>query len=133
MGPNTTGEPPEPDTTGEPPEPDTTGEPSEPDVIDRDRADTGGSDPREVDPEAVRQAIRDRAGEIRRREHSRAIDRLEARGELSARQRQVLAETAAAIVDGILAGPESTLAEASDADCETVETAATLFDPDETG
>jgi hypothetical protein len=111
-----------------------------PDSTDADSRDTSGDgpDPTEAgscgtdghDPDAVRRAIRDRAREIECRERSRALDRLEAHGEVTAEQRRVIGELASGIVDGILAGPESALGEASAADTGTVRTAAALFDPD---
>jgi hypothetical protein len=101
-----------------------------PDRVSPDWTDPERSAPDWSGPDEVRRAIRDRAGEIERQERSHAFDRLETRGELTARQRRVIGDLAAGIVDGILAGPESALAAAPEADCETVRTAAALFDPE---
>lgn len=82
------------------------------------------------DPEAVRRTVRARGESIRRRELRRAFDRLEARGTLTDRRRQVLARMATAIVDGVLAAPDAALADADEHDPETVRMALELFDPD---
>lgn len=81
-------------------------------------------------PEAVRRRIRERAAAIADRECRMAVDRLEARGDLTDEQRAVVADLAAAIVDGVLTGPEAALDEAADADREVGRTAIELFAPD---
>lgn len=85
----------------------------------------------ETDPEAVRQAIRDRAEHRKRRELQKAANQLEAHGGLTAEQRQIITQMATAILDGILAAPESTLKDASAYDEDTVRTAIELFDPNQ--
>lgn len=96
---------------------------SEPSTLP-DRAST---DP---DPEAVRRTIRGGGEAIRRRELRRAFDRLETRGTLTDRRRQVLVRMATAIVDGVLAAPDAALADADEHDPETVRRALELFGPD---
>lgn len=90
----------------------------------------GEFEPNDADPRAVRRAIRTRAESLTRRELQTGIDRLQARESLTADEQRILAEMATAIVDGVLAGPESTLADADDCDPVTVRTAAELFDTD---
>lgn len=82
----------------------------------------------ETDPEAVRQAIRDRAADIKCRELRKAINQLETHGDLTSEQRQIITQMATTIVDEILAAPESTLRDASAYDENTVRTAVELFD-----
>lgn len=84
----------------------------------------------DADPEAVREAIRVRAEETERAELRKAFDRLEARGALPPEQRRIIGRMATAIVDGVLAAPESVLEDVTEQDRETVRTALDLFDPE---
>lgn len=92
---------------------------------------TESADAAEIDPEVAREAIRDSAEELERRELERAVDRLEARGTLTPAQRRTVARMATAIVDALLAAPESTLRHASACDEDAVRVAIELFDPDQ--
>jgi glutamyl-tRNA reductase len=85
----------------------------------------------ETDPEAVRLAIRGRAEALKQRELRKAISQLEARGDLSPEQRHIITQIATAIVDEILAVPESTLNDVSADEEDTVRTAIRLFDPNQ--
>lgn len=88
------------------------------------------SDASELDPEAVRNAIRARGEEIKRQELEQAFNQLESQGTLTDRRRQIIRHLATAIVDGVLQPPESALSDTPDHDPETVRTAVELFDPD---
>ncbi|AUV82480.1 glutamyl-tRNA reductase [Salinigranum rubrum] len=88
------------------------------------------SDHDEIDPEIVRQAIRVRAEDIKRREVERAFNRLEACGTFTTEQRQIITQMATTITDEILTAPESMLAKASESDPEAVRIAIELFHPD---
>lgn len=92
---------------------------------------TDVSDREELDPEAVRGVIRARGEEIKRRELQKAFDRLEANGELTSEQREIIRQMATAIVDGVLAAPEVALEDSQKFGRETVKTAVELFDPDQ--
>jgi len=87
-----------------------------------ERSDADGSD---LDRRAIRRAMQRRACEIERRELDRAITRLESKRNLTDEQRAVLAETAAAIAVGVLAGPDAVLAESELDDLQTVHTLLT--------
>lgn len=78
----------------------------------------------EIDPEWVLRAIQRQASGIERRELDYALSRLDARGDVTDKQAQVLSELADAIVAEILAGPESALA---DSDAEMVRATMELF------
>lgn len=82
----------------------------------------------DIDPEAARRAIRERSEEIARAELERALDRLDAQGALTPARRAALDDMTAAVVDALLAGLESALAETDDP--ETARTAVELFDPE---
>lgn len=92
---------------------------------------TDVSDREELDPEAVRGAIRARGEEIKRRELQKAFNRLDANGELTSEQREVIRKMATAIVDAVLAAPESALENSQGYNGETVRTAVKLFDPEQ--
>lgn len=81
-------------------------------------------DSEELDPEWVLRAIQRQACDIERRELDYALSRLDARGDVTDKQEQVLSELADAIVAEILAGPEAALA---DSDPETLRAARELF------
>lgn len=83
-----------------------------------------------VEPDEVRRAISRRAGEIARKELDRAVERLEARGELTDDQLTAVVELTAAITAGVLAGPQAALERADEHDPETVRTAIELFGGD---
>lgn len=84
----------------------------------------------ELDPEAVRGVIRARGEEIKRRELQKAFNRLEANGELTSEQREIIRQMATAIVDAVLAPPQATLEDSQTYDVETVQTAINLFNPE---
>lgn len=86
-----------------------------------ERSDADGSD---LDQRDVRRAMQRRACEIERRELGRAITRLESKRDFTDEQRAVLAETAAAIAAGVLAGPDAALA---DSELDDLQTAHTLL------
>ncbi|WP_423746917.1 hypothetical protein V5735_22575 (plasmid) [Haladaptatus sp. SPP-AMP-3] len=86
-------------------------------------------DRNEADPEAVRRAIHRRGAELERREVARAVERLGGEDGLTAEQRAVIERMATAIVNGIVATPDSVLQDAS-TDDDAVRTAIELFDPD---
>lgn len=88
------------------------------------------ADPEELDPEAVRDAIRARGEEIEQRELRRAFNRLESNGKLTTEQREIIRQMATGIVDGLLAAPEAALGDSRAYDSDTVQTAVELFDPD---
>jgi glutamyl-tRNA reductase len=90
---------------------------------------TETSAPGERDPETVRQAIRRRSELLKRREVDQAVNKLRIRGEFTESKREIIEEMADAIVDGVLAAPESVLEQAS-SDEDAVETAIELFDLD---
>jgi len=90
-------------------------------------SDSDGSD---LDQRAIRRAMQRRACEIERREFDRAIARLESKRDLTDEQRAVLAETAAAIAAGVLAGPDVVLAESELDDLQTAHTLLTDKDGD---
>lgn len=79
-----------------------------------------------VDPRDIRRAIQRRACELERQELDRAITCLESRGELTDEQKQILEKTATAITTGVLAGPESVLAQ-DDLDDRTLRLARELL------
>jgi glutamyl-tRNA reductase len=79
-----------------------------------------------TDPAAVRRHIRERAEAVRRDELDRALSRLEATGETSEAQRDVLRELAHAVTDAVLATPEAAL-EDERVDTQTLEAALELF------
>ncbi|MGB9960729.1 glutamyl-tRNA reductase (plasmid) [Halobacterium sp. MBLA0001] len=84
----------------------------------------------ELDPEAVRNTIRARGEEIKRRELQRTVNRLESNGDLTTEQLEIIRQMATAIVDGILAAPEEALEDSRTCDSETYQKAIELFDPD---
>jgi len=59
-----------------------------------------------TNPEATRRKIRERGEEVRRREQARALRRLEARRQLTEREKEVIRSLAADLTDGLLAVPE---------------------------
>lgn len=81
----------------------------------------------EPNAEAARRLIRARGAAVRRRELRTALSRLETHGGLASEQRRVVEEMAAAVVDGVLAAPESTLA-SGETDPDAVRTALELFE-----
>lgn len=95
-----------------------------------------GSDPpggsSGIDPGAIADRIRDRAEAVERREREVALRKLSVRGEVSDRQREVLAGMTAGIVDGLLASPEAALREADE---EALRAAVRVYglDPEEFG
>lgn len=92
---------------------------------------TDSSDRDDLDPEAVQNEIRTRGEEIKRRELQRAFNRLESNGELTSEQREIIRQMATAIVDGLLAAPESALEDCQQCEYEAVQTAVKLCDPDQ--
>jgi glutamyl-tRNA reductase len=96
--------------------------PEWPSTVDAERDD--------VDPVAVRRAILARGEAVKRRELQEAVDRLESLGSLTDEQRRIVAEMATAIVDDVLAAPESALDDSAEDDLDTVLTAIELFGPD---
>ncbi|MFC6723077.1 glutamyl-tRNA reductase [Halobium palmae] len=83
-----------------------------------------------IDPEMVRQLIRRRADDLKRRELQKAFDQLEARGTLTPEERRIIAQMATNIVDQILAAPESAVEDISEYEPGTVRTVIELFGPD---
>ena len=81
-------------------------------------------------PEAVSRAIHCRGEELKQRELERAFSRLTARCDLTQQQQEIIEHMASAIVDGILATPDSALEHTSAYDARTVRAAIELFDPD---
>ncbi|WP_135363804.1 glutamyl-tRNA reductase [Halosimplex halophilum] len=97
-----------------------------------DDPDTGTTEPdaETPDPDAARARIRERAGEVRDREVETALTKLDARSELSERDREAVERLADRLVARLLAAPERGLraaAERDDHDPETVATALSLF------
>jgi len=110
-----------------------------------DTAEAGSERPdREApDADAALARIRERAGELRDHEVETALAKLDARGELSAADREAVERLADRLVTRLLAAPERSLRAAADADAEsdgregpdsggrhdpeTVETALALF------
>jgi glutamyl-tRNA reductase len=96
-----------------------------------EQSSTDVSDREELDPEAVRGTIRAHGEEIKGRELQKAFNRLDANGELTSEQREIVRQMATAIVDGVLAAPELALKDTRQVDRETMQTAIGLFDPDQ--
>jgi glutamyl-tRNA reductase len=76
-------------------------------------------------------AMHESAGRLRDREVSTALSRLEATGELTDDQREVVESLGDALVQKLLAPPTDSLRDAAEEDdWETIRTALELFDPD---
>lgn len=82
----------------------------------------------DLDPAAVRAAIRARANAIASRELEAAIDRLEANGDLSCAQRAAVEAMTDRITGRLIATPARVLAETRDE--AVLATTVRLFDPD---
>jgi glutamyl-tRNA reductase len=85
----------------------------------------------EEDSEAVRRAIHCHGEELKQQELEQAFSQLTVRGDLTQRQQEIIADMASAIVEDILAAPDSMLENVSIYDEDTVQTAIELFNPDE--
>ncbi|WP_161631401.1 hypothetical protein [Candidatus Halobonum tyrrellensis] len=90
-----------------------------------------GADERSA--ETVRRALRRRRRAVKRREVRTAMDRLEARGQLTARQRRTVERMATAIVEEVLSPSEAALVDESRRTEEVVATVVKLFDLDSPG
>lgn len=60
----------------------------------------------DVDREAARRALRERAEDVRTHELATALSKLEARGDLTGAQRETVEALSVALVDDLLAAPE---------------------------
>jgi glutamyl-tRNA reductase len=102
---------------------------------DPERTEEGGDPP--PDPERIRRRLRRRADEIERREVEEAVSALDARGGLTAEQRETVRAFGSALVEGLTAAPERTLARATEdeeigeRDRERARAIRRLFDIDE--
>jgi len=83
---------------------------------------------RTPDVETVREQLRVHTEQIKQRELDEALSKLEARGELSAAQREVVTQLADEITDQIVAAPAATLEESFERDERVARTVIRLFE-----
>lgn len=95
-------------------------------VIDAAASATTGDDDA-VDSAAVRAAINTHGERIKQREVQQALQKLDANGELTEAQREIVEEMATVMLDELLSTPDAVLAAADDP--ETLRTVVELFDP----
>ncbi|KDS91066.1 glutamyl-tRNA reductase [Halorubrum saccharovorum] len=81
-------------------------------TVARSESEPDRSDP-PLDPERLRRRLRRRTDEIERHEVDEAISALDARGDLTEEQREIVRDLGSALVEELTAAPEQTLERAA--------------------